>query len=267
MLWPHRLNIVCLSIAINLLVPAYSYAEDPSVAGSTASSKLSSVLEHLKNNSKDAAAELLNTLVPKATQYAKDVGYAAFCNEPMVRKNHDDMQLVVSFVYKQTLELVRNIEASFAKSNVAETILAVQANDKEAVKNTSIEMYNRGKLRSSILLTIFPLKKLISSLRDCERDTLQFPTEIHAKLVELESHLDAINTHLLSKNWLIPEIRGSTIEELNTNVNKNAKENLSKEALALQIANLQLNKLVVNYLNTKNENDVEKLKQELEALQ
>lgn len=262
----HKFNIACCAIAINLIIPVFSYAQETNSSESSTNSNLTVALLNLKSNAANAGSELLNTLIPKASQYAKDVGYAAVCNEAMVRKNHDDMKQVVTFVHQQSRDLIGIIKTSLVESNVAETVLAVQANEQEAIKNKLLGIGNREKIRSSIILTIFPLKKLVSSLRGCEHDTLHFPNEILVKLDELEAQLDAISKHLLSPNWVIPADHGSTLQELAEGIKGNMKV-LLREAISLQIINIDLHKMAITYLSNKTENDLEKLKQELETLE
>lgn len=261
-----KISMVCCAIAINLLMPFSSYAQEANSSASPTNSNLMAALENLKSDAANAGSELLNTLIPKVTRYAKDAGYAAICNEAMVRKNHDDMKQVITFVHQQSRDLIEIIKTSLVDSNVAETILAVQANEQEAIKNKLLGLGNREKIRSSIILTIVPLKKLISSLRGCEQDTLQFPKEILLKLDELETQLDAISKHLLSPNWVIPADHGSTLQELTEGIKGNMKV-LLKEAVSLQIINIDLHKMAITYLSSKTENDLERLKQELDTLE
>lgn len=265
----HKSKLICLAIACSLIVPVYSHAEEAvKDNGPTSSSDtgLKSALQHLKNNTVNAGAELLNALVPKATQYAKDVGYAAVCNDAVIRKHHDDMKQVISFIHQQTSDLVNIVNQSFDSNNVAETALAVQANEEEAVKKKIQELGNREKMRGSIVLAIYPLKKLVPFLKTCESDSLHFPTDILLKLDEVERNLEAVSSHLLSKNWIIPADYGSNLKEMSANIKTNMVK-LKMKTIQLQLASGKLNELVVAYLSNKNSSEEEKLKLELEALQ
>ncbi|MGZ3773637.1 MAG: hypothetical protein ACXVCY_06555 [Pseudobdellovibrionaceae bacterium] len=282
MLRTRKLSIISLLVAVNISIPVFSNAEEnpaPATAPSavsTVNEQLNTALQQLKENASSASAEFLNSLLPKATQYAKDVGYAALCNEAMARKNHDDMSQIITFIYKQTDDLVNIVENSFSDNSVTETALAIQGAQQQAIQNSFKLIGNREKIRSTILLAVPPLQTLIKSMYSCEYNTLHFPNEILMKMDEVNGQLEAISKQLASSEWAVSKnFKQQDDSEKNVKLDEKAllRENvkanmttLKRNATLLQLANRKLNRTAVEYLTQKNQNEEEDLERQLESL-
>lgn len=248
----YKYNFICLSILFSLGLSVCANAEE------TADQPTGSLVEQIKERASNVSA----VVIPKITQYAKELGKAAVCNPVMVRKNHDQLVQTTQQILVRTKQLIKLTVEAFSEKTVTENVIAAETKDIQSLKKNGFSIASKEVLKHGVRTAIFGIKKLVPHLRKCEFDELQFPEEIMSKLNEFEVRLDALDSLLASPNWAVPAIvEGS----LSAGVKNNMKS-LLINVLEMQTKSVELHEKVVAYLTVSNQQSLEDLNSELEEI-